>query len=217
MVCVVIIGFAFYWRFFFFKPKKAYEMSISDWSSDVCSSDLAQISGDRADQKREQRAEKKENERFGEDHSREVTARNDKSGAKQFLHGASSLPGASSISRSTASPAIATNASCRPDRSMASASIPASPSIRALSSGSTPPSGKGKCHTWSSRSAPAGSAVRHAPSVLRVSSRTCGRRRSLASDTFPSTRLDRQSDWWGKGVSVRLVLGGLRLIQKTNT
>src|SRR3546814_19432852 len=26
--------------FFFFKQKKAYEMRISDWSSDVCSSDL---------------------------------------------------------------------------------------------------------------------------------------------------------------------------------
>src|SRR3546814_8957688 len=25
---------------FFFKPKTAYEMRISDWSSDVCSSDL---------------------------------------------------------------------------------------------------------------------------------------------------------------------------------
>src|SRR3546814_14073286 len=34
-----------YWRcelfsFFFFKQKTAYEMRISDWSSDVCSSDL---------------------------------------------------------------------------------------------------------------------------------------------------------------------------------
>src|SRR3546814_18899199 len=30
------------WRFFFFfKQKTAYEMRISDWSSDVCSSDLA--------------------------------------------------------------------------------------------------------------------------------------------------------------------------------
>src|SRR3546814_9675731 len=28
---------------FFFKQKTAYEMRISDWSSDVCSSDLAQI------------------------------------------------------------------------------------------------------------------------------------------------------------------------------
>src|SRR3546814_1876791 len=28
---------------FFFKQKTAYEMRISDWSSDVCSSDLGQI------------------------------------------------------------------------------------------------------------------------------------------------------------------------------
>src|SRR3546814_3501472 len=28
------------WTFFFFKQKTAYEMRISDWSSDVCSSDL---------------------------------------------------------------------------------------------------------------------------------------------------------------------------------
>src|SRR3546814_6070696 len=35
-----------YWSssvlFFFFKQKTAYEMRISDWSSDVCSSDLKQ-------------------------------------------------------------------------------------------------------------------------------------------------------------------------------
>src|SRR3546814_8632549 len=31
---------ALYWYFFFFKQKTAYEMRISDWSSDVCSSDL---------------------------------------------------------------------------------------------------------------------------------------------------------------------------------
>src|SRR3546814_1379471 len=30
----------FYIVFFFFKQKTAYEMRISDWSSDVCSSDL---------------------------------------------------------------------------------------------------------------------------------------------------------------------------------
>src|SRR3546814_7834735 len=29
--------------FFFFKQKTAYEMRISDWSSDVCSSDLAMV------------------------------------------------------------------------------------------------------------------------------------------------------------------------------
>src|SRR3546814_10047148 len=31
----------FFVLFFFFKQKTAYEMRISDWSSDVCSSDLA--------------------------------------------------------------------------------------------------------------------------------------------------------------------------------
>src|SRR3546814_3109098 len=35
-----------YWvLFFFFKQKTAYEMRISDWSSDVCSSDLARRPG----------------------------------------------------------------------------------------------------------------------------------------------------------------------------
>src|SRR3546814_5383941 len=29
-----------WWIIFFFKQKTAYEMRISDWSSDVCSSDL---------------------------------------------------------------------------------------------------------------------------------------------------------------------------------
>src|SRR3546814_3834972 len=32
--------FFFVYDFFFFKQKTAYEMRISDWSSDVCSSDL---------------------------------------------------------------------------------------------------------------------------------------------------------------------------------
>src|SRR3546814_5598691 len=31
--------------FFFFKQKTAYEMRISDWSSDVCSSDLVDADG----------------------------------------------------------------------------------------------------------------------------------------------------------------------------
>src|SRR3546814_8450664 len=34
-------GLDFVFMFFFFKQKTAYEMRISDWSSDVCSSDLA--------------------------------------------------------------------------------------------------------------------------------------------------------------------------------
>src|SRR3546814_19270043 len=45
----------FFWMCFFFKQKTAYEMHISDWSSDVCSSDLYQrrtrdrAQGDRLD------------------------------------------------------------------------------------------------------------------------------------------------------------------------
>src|SRR3546814_878843 len=38
--CCVYILFFF---FFFFKQKTAYEMRISDWSSDVCSSDLVSL------------------------------------------------------------------------------------------------------------------------------------------------------------------------------
>src|SRR3546814_5706727 len=41
--CVVSLVFVFT-LFFFFKQKTAYEMRISDWSSDVCSSDLQQPS-----------------------------------------------------------------------------------------------------------------------------------------------------------------------------
>src|SRR3546814_7142685 len=38
MMCFCILSFVF-----FFKQKTAYEMRISDWSSDVCSSDLLGI------------------------------------------------------------------------------------------------------------------------------------------------------------------------------
>src|SRR5881628_2414835 len=37
--------FFFFFFFFFFKQKTAYEMSVSDWSSDVCSSDLLPTEG----------------------------------------------------------------------------------------------------------------------------------------------------------------------------
>src|SRR3546814_6357345 len=42
-VCLFVmlwVGSVFVFYFFFFKQKTAYEMRISDWSSDVCSSDL---------------------------------------------------------------------------------------------------------------------------------------------------------------------------------
>src|SRR3546814_3101190 len=35
-----MVYFCLFFVFFFFKQKTAYEMRISDWSSDVCSSDL---------------------------------------------------------------------------------------------------------------------------------------------------------------------------------
>src|SRR3546814_10847843 len=52
LCCCVFILFVFF--FFFFKQKTAYEMRISDWSSDVCSSDLDRpppppLGGDGAD------------------------------------------------------------------------------------------------------------------------------------------------------------------------
>src|SRR3546814_3566350 len=40
LVCICLWWFVCIY-FFFFKQKTAYEMRISDWSSDVCSSDLA--------------------------------------------------------------------------------------------------------------------------------------------------------------------------------
>src|SRR3546814_5824622 len=46
--CIVVILYHFFvyivfYYFFFFKQKTAYEMRISDWSSDVCSSDLLDV------------------------------------------------------------------------------------------------------------------------------------------------------------------------------
>src|SRR3546814_10619422 len=40
------------YTFFLFKQKTAYEMRISDWSSDVCSSDLAHADGGDGDEQR---------------------------------------------------------------------------------------------------------------------------------------------------------------------
>src|SRR3546814_16775180 len=43
-----------YYCLFFFKQKTAYEMRISDWSSDVCSSDLQEPDGTGAEEDQEQ-------------------------------------------------------------------------------------------------------------------------------------------------------------------
>src|SRR3546814_5364011 len=41
-ICNMVVDLVY---FFFFKQKTAYEMRISDWSSDVCSSDLDDLQG----------------------------------------------------------------------------------------------------------------------------------------------------------------------------
>src|SRR3546814_1750425 len=47
--CMLCVGDVIVYFFFFFKQKTAYEMRISDWSSDVCSSDLGEtVEGDDA-------------------------------------------------------------------------------------------------------------------------------------------------------------------------
>ena len=90
------------------------------------------------------------------------------------------------IAAAAALPAMATKASCRPGRSIASVSIPAPPSISALSKGSGPPSGSSNTHSSPSRRAPAGMAERHGPSSARVRRRTIGRSLARASSTRPS-------------------------------
>src|SRR3546814_3782020 len=40
ILLLIVCRIAYMFFFFFFKQKTAYEMRISDWSSDVCSSDL---------------------------------------------------------------------------------------------------------------------------------------------------------------------------------
>src|SRR3546814_5532012 len=47
-ICIVS-----FFVFFCFKQKTAYEMRISDWSSDVCSSDLAKVASGIAGQRKE--------------------------------------------------------------------------------------------------------------------------------------------------------------------
>src|SRR3546814_9241137 len=42
-MCCISLYDTYLCHFFFFKQKTAYEMRISDWSSDVCSSDLLSI------------------------------------------------------------------------------------------------------------------------------------------------------------------------------
>src|SRR3546814_4962800 len=60
MLCLIVC-------FFFFKQKTAYEMRISDWSSDVCSSDLGELPQHR---RPTQRAARQQHEEGGMAHHR---------------------------------------------------------------------------------------------------------------------------------------------------
>src|SRR5205085_12422519 len=112
----------------------------------------------------EQGSEQEEDEGLGQDRRREVAAAYDEGRADEAHHCTFSWPMAAAVP----APAIATKASCRPGRSMARVSIPAPPSIKALSSGSGPPSGSSNTNSPPSRRAFEGMASRHGPSLARV-------------------------------------------------
>ena len=109
--------------------------------------------------------------------------RDDEGGAEKRIIAPAPAP----IAAAALLPAIATNASCRPGRSIASVSIPAPPSISALSKRLGPAFGQLE-HQFVALAprALAGMAVRHGPSAARVRSRTIGRSRARASSTRPS-------------------------------
>src|SRR3546814_3255231 len=56
---------------FFFKQKTAYEMRISDWSSDVCSSDLPSLSPDENDLLHARRFQKRASGRLAAIHEKQ--------------------------------------------------------------------------------------------------------------------------------------------------
>src|SRR3546814_1675525 len=68
VICVIMCV-----NVFFFKQKTAYEMRISDWSSDVCSSDLAEKFAQSQHEEKE-RALAELRRKQEEDHQRRVEA-----------------------------------------------------------------------------------------------------------------------------------------------
>src|SRR3546814_15578885 len=69
--------------FFFFKQKTAYEMRISDWSSDVCSSDLIDDGDQQHALPRRVRAGADELRQRGEEEDRDLRVQH---GADETLH-----------------------------------------------------------------------------------------------------------------------------------
>src|SRR5690242_7882648 len=97
-----------------------------------------------AHQQREQRREQEEDEGLGQDGRGEIAASDDEGRADEALHFTGSC---GPMAAAALFPAMATKASWSPGRSIASVSIPAAPSISALSRGSGPPSGSSKTHS----------------------------------------------------------------------
>src|SRR3546814_1776924 len=60
---------------FFFKQKTAYEMRISDWSSDVCSSDLRELLLAQRDSLRERLDRVRQDARQHKDHAHQLAVR----------------------------------------------------------------------------------------------------------------------------------------------
>src|SRR6185437_7458397 len=89
------------------------------------------------------RREQEQDEGPGEDRGDEIPTGDHPGRFEQAHHAASprSYWASASISRATLSPAMATKASWRPERSIDNSSMPAPPSISALSTGSMPAAG----------------------------------------------------------------------------
>src|SRR3546814_18081985 len=90
-------------------------MRISDWSSDVCSSDLRAHATDRAERRHDQRREQEDQERGGAHGGDEIAPRDRQRLANVALHASSS---------SASRPTMRTNAPSRLGRSLDSAAIP---------------------------------------------------------------------------------------------
>src|SRR4029079_15301475 len=93
--------------------------------------------GGKAEQ--QHRRDQEQDEGAGEDRGDEIAPGNHAGRFEQAHHAASPSP--ASISSTTLSPAIATKASWRPERSIDNSSMPAPPSISAVSTGSIPSAG----------------------------------------------------------------------------
>src|SRR3546814_1644269 len=78
--------------FFFFKQKTAYEMVISDWSSDVCSSDLSRSRAERDPRTRRRRARNPRGRRGALRKCRTPPHRNGPSVGRTFRMSAAAAP-----------------------------------------------------------------------------------------------------------------------------